>query len=262
MRAQGDLIDDADPRPTLPPAQVVVSVVRRTDPARRSIDGAARPPSPRVRNARTARRRPSIWDGGPRVQRPVRQALRHEADLDAGGRWQGPRRLAGLRLRARDQRLAGDRAARLRHPRLPARSPGPALLPHCEPQLDYEFTKGYYGRATDRLYGRVTRLFMTPLLRAMKSVLGPLPPLEYLDSFRYPLAGECSMTTGSRAHQPHSRGLGPRGGRPRRGLPQLRAEADLPGRAGRELRPQAPGGSRRPIPPTASTAWSSTSRRP
>ena len=36
---------------------------------------------------------------------------------------------------------------------------------------------------------------MTPLLRALKAVLGSLPLLEYLDSFRYPLAGECSMTT-------------------------------------------------------------------
>ena len=36
---------------------------------------------------------------------------------------------------------------------------------------------------------------MTPLLRAMKAVLGTHPLLEYLDSFRYPLAGECSMTT-------------------------------------------------------------------
>jgi glucosyl-3-phosphoglycerate synthase len=42
---------------------------------------------------------------------------------------------------------------------------------------------------------RVTRLFVTPLLRAMKAVLGTHPLLEYLDSFRYPLAGECSMTT-------------------------------------------------------------------
>ena len=66
--------------------------------------------------------------------------------------------------------------------------------PTANPNLDYEFAKGYYGRVTERLYGRVTRLFMTPLLRAMKSILGPLPLLEYLDSFRYPLAGECSMT--------------------------------------------------------------------
>jgi glucosyl-3-phosphoglycerate synthase len=68
-------------------------------------------------------------------------------------------------------------------------------FPTANPNLGYEFAKGYYSRVTDRLHGRVTRLFMTPLLRAMKSVLGPVPLLEYLDSFRYPLAGECSMTT-------------------------------------------------------------------
>jgi glucosyl-3-phosphoglycerate synthase len=67
--------------------------------------------------------------------------------------------------------------------------------PTAHPNLNYEFAKGYYGRVADRLYGRVTRLFVTPLLRAMKATLGSHPLLEYLDSFRYPLAGECSMTT-------------------------------------------------------------------
>jgi len=68
-------------------------------------------------------------------------------------------------------------------------------FPTAHPNLGYEFAKGYYGRVTDRLHGRVTRLFMTPLLRAMKSILGSVSLLDYLDSFRYPLAGECSMTT-------------------------------------------------------------------
>jgi glucosyl-3-phosphoglycerate synthase len=67
--------------------------------------------------------------------------------------------------------------------------------PTAHPNLNYEFAKGYYGRVADRLYGRVTRLFVTPLLRAMKAVLGSHPLLDYLDSFRYPLAGEVSMTT-------------------------------------------------------------------
>ncbi|MDH3519133.1 MAG: hypothetical protein OEM49_01650 [Myxococcales bacterium] len=67
--------------------------------------------------------------------------------------------------------------------------------PTAHPNLNYEFAKGYYGRVAERLYGRVTRLFVTPLLKAMKAVLGSHPLLEYLDSFRYPLAGECSMTT-------------------------------------------------------------------
>ncbi len=67
--------------------------------------------------------------------------------------------------------------------------------PTSNPNMNYEFAKGYYGRVSDRLHGRVTRLFMMPLLRSMKAVLGPIPVLEYLESFRYPLAGECSMTT-------------------------------------------------------------------
>lgn len=60
--------------------------------------------------------------------------------------------------------------------------------------LGIEFGKGYYSRVTDRLYGRVTRLFFIPLIRSLIKILGHLPFLEYLASFRYPLAGEFSMT--------------------------------------------------------------------
>lgn len=67
--------------------------------------------------------------------------------------------------------------------------------PTANPNMSYEFAKGYYSRVSDRMHGRVTRLFMTPLMRSMKTVLGPVPLLDYLESFRYPLAGECSMTT-------------------------------------------------------------------
>ncbi len=66
--------------------------------------------------------------------------------------------------------------------------------PVTNSSLGIEFGKGYYSRATGKLYGRVTRLFFTPLIRSLKKILGPLPFLEYLDSFRYPLAGEFGMT--------------------------------------------------------------------
>jgi len=65
--------------------------------------------------------------------------------------------------------------------------------PVVNPNLDYEFCKGYYARVTDRLHGRVTRLFVTPLIRALKKIMGRIDFLEYLDSFRYILAGEFSM---------------------------------------------------------------------
>jgi len=66
--------------------------------------------------------------------------------------------------------------------------------PIADYSLGYEFAKGYYPRISDRLYGRVTRLFVTPLVKSLISILGYIPFLVYLDSFRYPLAGEFSMT--------------------------------------------------------------------
>ncbi|MFQ5862973.1 MAG: glycosyl transferase [Candidatus Brocadiales bacterium] len=65
--------------------------------------------------------------------------------------------------------------------------------PVANPHLDFEFCKGYYPRVTDRMYGRTTRLFVMPLVRSLVQLLGKLDFLEYLDSFRYPLAGEFSM---------------------------------------------------------------------
>jgi len=67
--------------------------------------------------------------------------------------------------------------------------------PVMNPNLGYEFCKGYYSRVTNKMHGRATRLFVTPLIRSLERLLGYLPFLVYLDSFRYPLAGEFSMIT-------------------------------------------------------------------
>lgn len=65
--------------------------------------------------------------------------------------------------------------------------------PVTHPHLSFEFCKGYYARVTDRMHGRVTRLFMTPLIRALEGMAPGAPFLQYLDSFRYVLAGEFAM---------------------------------------------------------------------
>jgi glucosyl-3-phosphoglycerate synthase len=65
--------------------------------------------------------------------------------------------------------------------------------PVVNPNINFEFCKGYYARVSDRMHGRVTRLFVTPVVRALKSIVGDHPFLEYMDSFRYPLAGEFAM---------------------------------------------------------------------
>lgn len=66
--------------------------------------------------------------------------------------------------------------------------------PIANPTFSYQFCKGYYPRVTeDRMHGRVCRLLVSPLIRALTKVLGPIDFLEYLNSFRYPLAGEFSL---------------------------------------------------------------------
>jgi len=70
------------------------------------------------------------------------------------------------------------------------------IYPIANPRFNYVFCKGYYARVAEgKINGRVCRLLVTPLLRAMKKICGPLDYLEFLDSFRYPLAGEFSMRT-------------------------------------------------------------------
>jgi len=68
------------------------------------------------------------------------------------------------------------------------------LYPVANPAFNYRFCKGYYPRIADnRIGGRVSRLMVTPLMRALKKVLGYNEFIEYLDSYRYPLSGEFSM---------------------------------------------------------------------
>ncbi|MFT6529324.1 MAG: glucosyl-3-phosphoglycerate synthase [Psychrosphaera sp.] len=68
------------------------------------------------------------------------------------------------------------------------------IYPVANPHFNYEFGKGFYARvAHGKLNGRVARLLVTPLLKALKRVLGTNEYLEYMDSFRYSLSGEFSF---------------------------------------------------------------------
>jgi glucosyl-3-phosphoglycerate synthase len=78
----------------------------------------------------------------------------------------------------------------------------------AHPQLGFRFAKMYYSRVTDRLYGRVSRLFLAPLLHAVVRVAGHQPLVDFLLSFRYPLAGEIALTRELAAALPMSSGWG------------------------------------------------------
>ncbi|GHE02408.1 glycosyl transferase [Defluviimonas sp. 20V17] len=70
------------------------------------------------------------------------------------------------------------------------------VYPVANPEFPYQFCKGYYPRiANHKLNGRVTRLLVTPLLLTLQKCCGPSDYVEYLKSFRYPLAGEFAMRT-------------------------------------------------------------------
>lgn len=69
------------------------------------------------------------------------------------------------------------------------------IYPVANPRFGYRFCKGYYARvAENKMNGRVCRLLVSPLVRAMAQVCGDNEFLRYLDAFRYPLAGEFALT--------------------------------------------------------------------
>ncbi|MCG8592298.1 MAG: glycosyl transferase [Proteobacteria bacterium] len=134
-----------------------------------------------------------IWNRGPRIEK-LFERLREEG-LDPGpdGKGRATWLSYGYVLGTHEARVVAVHDCDIRDydRELLAR----LCYPTANPNLGYEFAKGYYSRVAARLYGRATRLFMTPFLRAMTSVVGQHPLLDYLDAFRYPLAGECAMTT-------------------------------------------------------------------
>ncbi|MBJ20759.1 MAG: glycosyl transferase [bacterium] len=134
-----------------------------------------------------------IWNQGPRIQALFRRLRDEGLDPGAEGKGRANWIAYGYVLATHRARVVATHDCDiLDYSRaLLAR----LVFPTANPNMSYEFAKGYYSRVSDRMHGRVTRLFMTPLMRSMKSVLGPVPLLDYLESFRYPLAGECSMTT-------------------------------------------------------------------
>ena len=69
------------------------------------------------------------------------------------------------------------------------------LYPVAHPTFGYAFSKGYYFRSDgEKLNGRVTRLMVAPLLHALRITVDHSDEfLEFLQSFRYPLAGEFAM---------------------------------------------------------------------
>ena len=74
--------------------------------------------------------------------------------------------------------------------------PAALCYPLAHPRMDFDFCKGYYARISEKLHGRVTRLFLAPLLESLREHTADSAFLSFLREFRYPLAGEFAMKAG------------------------------------------------------------------
>ncbi len=132
-----------------------------------------------------------LWVDGPRIQRLLH--MLESTSLSAGedGKGRACWLAFGYLLACRDCDVIALHDCDIANydRRLLAR----LCYPVANPGLGFEFSKGYYARVTDRMHGRVTRLFVTPLIRALQGMAGPAPFLNFLNSFRYALAGEFAM---------------------------------------------------------------------
>jgi glucosyl-3-phosphoglycerate synthase len=133
-----------------------------------------------------------VWNDGPRLQGLYRRLREQGLAADRDGKGRSFWIACGYLLASRDCDVIAvhDCDITTYDRELLAR----LCYPVVHPDLGFEFAKGYYARVSQEMRGRVTRLFVAPLIRALRRVWGRLPLLDYLDSFRYPLAGEFAMS--------------------------------------------------------------------
>lgn len=132
-----------------------------------------------------------VWHDGPRMEKLYQELLKTDFQLCNPGKGRSVWMTLGYILAHRDIYAIALHDTDIVNYRkeLLAR----LVYPIMHPAIDCEFSKGYYARVSDKIYGRVTRLFYTPMIRTLKKIMGFNPFLEYLDSFRYALSGEFAM---------------------------------------------------------------------
>jgi len=132
-----------------------------------------------------------LWNSGPRMQALFRKLEDAELSPGESGKGRNVWICFGYALASERARMVAvhDCDIITYNRELLAR----LCYPVAHPALGFDYCKGYYARVTDKLNGRVMRLLVTPLLRALKTIIGQHSYLVYMDTFRYPLAGEFSM---------------------------------------------------------------------
>ena len=148
-----------------------------------------------------------LWNDGPRIKSIIRLLEKHEISIGPQGKGRGAWLGFGFVLAKRDTfAMALHDADIVTYDRqMLARLIFPIVHPGC----DYEFSKGYYSRISNKMHGRVTRLLVFPLIQALALLIARNDFIRYLRSFRYPLAGEFAIVNNlvRRCRLPYSWGL-------------------------------------------------------
>ncbi len=132
-----------------------------------------------------------VWNDGRRVQKLLAELSEGGISIGQEGKGRSVWLALGLILaRGRSRVVALHDSDILDYNR---EMLGRLAYPLMSTHLAYEFCKGYYARVTHAMFGRVTRLFVAPLIQALEAGVGPLPYLRFMGSFRYALAGEFAM---------------------------------------------------------------------
>lgn len=130
-----------------------------------------------------------LWNDGPRIKELYKDmTIEGFPGLDTPGKGRNVWTMMGYGLADKDAyAFALHDCDIVNYSReIPAR----LFYPIIHPALDFEFNKGYYSRATNKLHGRATRLLYTPLINSLVKVYGANRYLDYMESFRYALSGE------------------------------------------------------------------------
>jgi glucosyl-3-phosphoglycerate synthase len=132
-----------------------------------------------------------LWNDGPRMSAIITQLETAGLDPGARGKGRNMRLCFGYALSATDSPFVAVHDCDIVNYRreMLAR----LCFPVAHPEMAFEVSKGFSARFSDRLNGRVMRLLISPLLRAMENLDGFPSTLGSLQNFRYPISGEVCL---------------------------------------------------------------------
>ncbi len=136
-----------------------------------------------------------LWENGPRLMRILANLQEQGLDLTRHG-GKGRAVWLGLGLASLDATaIALHDADIITYDRS---YPLKLLFPLLEREFGIAFNKAYYTRLSHsprQMHGRVTRLFVMPLITSLMELFGYRDYLRYLSTYRYPLSGEFALTS-------------------------------------------------------------------